>query len=99
MHYSYWSWQNFVILFVLDGAWNAALAFFRTEKRAIRGLKWLDKKTANNKAHLPAMAAACFLYGIISVYGFFGSVRFMYQLRKQLKKGKKNVGSNRVSNR
>lgn len=82
-------WEQLIFLFALDAAWNGTLAYFRTESRSIRTLKWLDKKTSGKKYNVAVMTVACFFYGLVSVYGFFGSARFVFRLRKYMKKARK----------
>lgn len=77
-------WQQLIALFTMDAAWNAFLAMMKSEKRAIKALKWLDRKTKGKKINGPTMATACMLYGLISVYGFFGAARFIFKLRRQV---------------
>jgi len=91
-------WEQVIFLLALDAAWNAILAMLRSERRAIKALRWIDKKTAGKTLNGPTMATACMLYGLISVYGFFGAARFVFKLRRQMKnqnRGKGNGKRNR----
>jgi len=85
-------WQQFLFLFALDSLWNFALAALKSERRAIRALKWMDRKLAGRAAHASVMASACLLYGLFSVYGMFGSVRFIYKLRKSMRRKNDGLG-------
>lgn len=85
-------YEQIIFLIALDAIWNGFLAYVRAEKRSIKALRWLDRKTASKKYGPPMMATACMMYGLVSVYGMFGAVRFIFKLRNQIKKGANNNG-------